>query len=101
MYYSALCHNTGMNDDLPDLAELLPSWRRAMGGANRSPATIALYTAGVQAFLRWCADSSVTAELTKDAVNAFVADLLERGAEPATAVARQKALRQYSKWLTA
>jgi site-specific recombinase XerD len=90
-----------MNDDLPDLAELLPSWRRAMGGANRSPATIALYTAGVKAFLRWCADSSVTAELTKDAVNAFVGDLLERGAEPATAVARQKALRQFSKWLAA
>ena len=40
-------------------------------------------------------------ELTKDAVNAFVADLLDAGAQPATAVARQKAVRQFSKWLAA
>jgi integrase/recombinase XerD len=88
-------------ENLPDLAELLPSWRRAMGGANKSRATIDLYCGGVNAFLRWCATNSVTPELTKDAVNAFIADLLEAGAEPATAVARQKALRQFSKWLAA
>jgi site-specific recombinase XerD len=90
-----------MRDDLPDLAELLPSWCRAMGGANRSPATITLYRSSVLTFLRWCDDTGVTAELTKDGVNAFVAGLLDAGAEPATAVARQKALRQYSKWLAA
>ena len=42
-----------VRDDL--LAELLPSWRRAMGGANKSRATIELYTGGVRVFLRWCA----------------------------------------------
>jgi len=81
------------------LAELLPSWRRAMGGANKSKATIDLYVGGVNAFLRWCDRNAVAPELTKDAVNAFIAELLEAGAESATAVARQKALRQYSKWL--
>ena len=72
-----------------------------MGGANRSPATIELYTGGVRVFLRWCETNAVAPELTKDTVNAFIANLLERGAEPATAIARQKALRQYSKWLAA
>jgi site-specific recombinase XerD len=99
MWNSVPWHNTGMSDDL--LTELLPSWKRAMGGVNRSRATIELYIGGVAAFLRWCAANSVTPELTKDAVNAFIADLLESGAQPATAVARQKALRQYSKWLAA
>ena len=96
-----LCQNTCVPHDLPDLAELLPSWLRAMRGANRSPATIALYGGGVNTFLRWCAHQHVAAVLTRDSVNAFVADLLNDGAEPATAVARQKALRQYSKWLAA
>ena len=90
-----------MRNDSLDLTELLPSWRRAMGGANRSRATVALYTSGVTAFLRWCATNDVTPELTKDAVNAFITDLLDAGAQPATAVARQKALRQFSKWLAA
>ncbi len=90
-----------MFDDLPDLAELLPSWCRAMGGVNRSPATITLYRSSVITFLRWCAANDVAAVLTKDTVNAFITDLLDAGAEPATAVARQKALRQYSKWLAA
>jgi site-specific recombinase XerD len=96
-----LCQNTCVPHDLPDLAELLPSWLRAMRGANRSPATIALYGGGVNTFLRWCAHQHVAAVLTRDSVNAFVADLLNDGAEPATAVARQKALRQYSNWLAA
>lgn len=72
-----------------------------MGGANKSRATIELYTGGVRVFLRWCATNSVAPELAKDSVNSFIADLLDGGAEPATAVARQKALRQYSKWLAA
>ena len=66
---------------------------------NRSRATVELYVGGVRVFLRWCAASSVTPELTKDAVNAFITDLLDSGAQPATAVARQKALRQYSNGL--
>ena len=48
-----------VQDDSLDLAELLPSWKRAMGGANRSPATIELYTGGVRAFLRWCETNAV------------------------------------------
>jgi site-specific recombinase XerD len=84
-----------------DLTELLPSWKRAMSGANRSKATVDLYVGGVIAFLRWCDQNSVAPELTKDAVNAFITDLLAGGAQSATAVARQKALRQYSKWLAA
>jgi len=70
-------------------------------GPIMSPATIELYSGSVNRFLRWCAESAVAPALTKDAVNAFINDLLAGGAEPSTAVARQKGLRQYSKWLAA
>jgi site-specific recombinase XerD len=72
-----------------------------MGGVNRSPATITLYRSSVLTFLRWCSDTGTPAELTRGTVNAFITHLIDAGAEPATAVARQKALRQYSKWLAA
>ena len=88
-----------MRNDLPDLAALLPSWKRAMAGANLSQATIGLYDGGVRRFLDWCAANDVSPELTRDVVNLFIADLLAAGAEDSTAVARQKALRQFSKWL--
>jgi site-specific recombinase XerD len=83
----------------PDLAALLPSWQRALAGANRSRATRELYVSGVSRFLAWCGDTGTSPELTRSAVNAFVGDLLANGAADATAVARQKSLRQFSKWL--
>jgi site-specific recombinase XerD len=89
-----------MPQNLPDLADLLPSWRRAMV-PNKSPATVTLYTGSVETFLRWCEANAVAPELTRDTVNAFIGDILAGGAAGSTAVARQKALRQYAKWLTA
>lgn len=82
-----------------DLPALLDSWALALTAARKAPGTIRMYRAGVDRFLRWCADNNVTPELTKPLVQSFVADLLANGAEPATAHARLKGLRRFSAWL--
>jgi site-specific recombinase XerD len=84
----------------PDLAELLPSWKLSLRAERKSPATVASYTEGVLGFLKWCAETDTAPELTRTAVQAFTAALLDKGAEPATARARHSALRRYAAWLT-
>jgi len=84
----------------PDLAELLPSWKLALRAERKSPATIASYTEGVRGFLKWCAETDTTPELTRTTVQAFTAALLDKGAEPARARSRHSALRRYAAWLT-
>lgn len=88
-----------MLDDSPDLAELLPSWQLAMRAERKSPATVASYTEGVLAFLRWAQTTEVAPALTKTAVQAFTADLLDNGASAATARTRHMALRRFAAWL--
>ena len=88
-----------MSTALPDLAALLPSWQLAMRAEHKSPATVASYTEGVLAFLRWAQTANVTPGLTKTSVQAFTADLLDAGAAPATARARHMALRRFVAWL--
>ncbi|WP_261898792.1 site-specific integrase, partial [Mycobacterium marinum] len=88
-----------MPADLPDLAALLSSWQLAMRAERKSPATVASYTEGVKAFLRWSERTGTAPQITKTTVQAFTADLLESGAEAATARARHMALRRYAAWL--
>ncbi|RFZ34987.1 Tyrosine recombinase XerC [Mycobacterium marinum] len=88
-----------MPADLPDLAVLLSSWQLAMRAERKSPATVASYTEGVKAFLRWSERTGTAPQITKTTVQAFTADLLESGAEAATARARHMALRRYAAWL--
>jgi site-specific recombinase XerD len=86
---------------LPDLAELLPSWQMSLRAERRSKETLNAYTRGVRQFLIYCDRTGTAPVLSKAAVTAFIADLLETGAEPATARLRQTALKRYSAWLTA
>lgn len=83
----------------PDLAALLPSWQLAMRAERKSVATIASYTEGVLAFLRWSKTADIEPELTKTTVQAFTVDLLDAGAQAATARARHVALRRFAAWL--
>jgi integrase/recombinase XerD len=85
----------------PDLADLLGSWLVHLAAERRSPATLRLYAAGVRAYLAWCADNAQPAVLDRNLVAAFTADLLDRGAEPATAKARHLAVRRFARWLAA
>lgn len=82
-----------------DLAALLVSWQRAMRGENKAPGTIKSYGDGVALFLRWCDTEGIPAELTKDNVQEWIGDLLAGGGESSSAVARQKGVRQFAKWL--
>nr|WP_275585881.1 tyrosine-type recombinase/integrase [Geodermatophilus sabuli] len=66
---------------------------------RKSPQTVKSYGDGVRRFLAWAATQGRPAVLDRASVNAFVADLLDAGAEPATARARQLALRRFSAWL--
>ena len=84
---------------LLDIAALLPSWVLAMRAERKSAGTIKTYSAGVRAFLRWCEATGTEPELTRVKVQAFVADMLEAGAEAATAHARLKGVRRFSAWL--
>jgi hypothetical protein len=55
-------------------------------------------TAGVQQFLAWCAAQDAPGVLDWATVNAFIAAVLDSGAEPATARSRQLAVRRFSAW---
>lgn len=82
-----------------DLAALLPSWELALRSERKSPQTIKSYGDGVRGFIRWCESNSQTPALERDLVKGYVADLLDNGAEPATARARQLGVRRFSAWL--
>jgi site-specific recombinase XerD len=82
-----------------DLAALLPSWELSLRSERKSAQTIKSYGDGVRAFLRWCNEQGHSPALDRDQMKAFVADLLDAGAEPATARARQLSMRRFSAWL--
>jgi site-specific recombinase XerD len=82
-----------------DLAAMLPSWELALRAERKSPQTIKSYRDGVRAFIRWCTDNGHTPALDRELVKGFVAGLLDGGAEPSTARARQLAVRRFSAWL--
>lgn len=66
---------------------------------RKSPSTIESYTIGVRMFLDYCESAGCPAVLDRPTVNAFVAGLLDSGAEAATARSRQLAVRRFSSWL--
>jgi integrase/recombinase XerD len=96
---SAFGQDTAMPDlDLADLAE---SWLVHLRAERKSPSTLRIYRAGVQAYLAWCEENGQPAILDRNLLAAFTADLLDRGAEPATAQARHLAVRRFGRWLHA
>ena len=82
-----------------DLAALLPSWELALRAERKSPQTIKSYGDSVRAFLRWCDEHGHSPALDRELMKGFVADLLDAGAEPATARSRQLGMRRFSAWL--
>jgi site-specific recombinase XerD len=81
------------------LTALLPSWELALRSERKSAATIKVYGDGVRSFFRWCAEHGHVPALDRDLIKLFVADLLDAGAEAATARSRQLAMRRFSAWL--
>ena len=83
----------------PDLAQLLPSWELSLRAERKSTQTVKVYGDGVRRFLAWAKTTGRPAVLDRATVTLFVTDLLDQGAEPATARSRQLALRRFSAWL--
>ena len=71
----------------------------SLRAGRKSAQTIKSYGDGVRAFLRWCDEHGHSAALDRDLMKGFVADLLDAGAEPAAARARQLGMRRFSAWL--
>jgi site-specific recombinase XerD len=93
-----------MAASLLDVAALLPSWELAMRAERKSPATIRSYRDGVDTYLRWAetgANLAPVSVLTRASVQAWVASLLDGGAEAATARTRLKGVRRFTAWLAA
>ena len=99
--HSVVSQDSGVPKKLPklDLDALLPSWELSMRAERKSASTIKNYTTGVRSFLAWCAANGHPAALDKTLAKMWVAHLLDAGAEPSTATARQLGLRRYSAWL--
>ena len=71
----------------------------ALRAEHKSAETLRSYGNGVRSFVRWCDDNGHTPALDRELVKGWVADLLDGGAEPATARARQLAVRRFSAFL--
>lgn len=85
-----------------DISAFLDSWKLDMAAHRMSPQTIDSYMRGARYDLRWCdetGDESPPDPLDRRTLQRWVAHLLERGAEPATARIRQQAVRRFAAWL--
>ena len=86
------------NTVTPDLDLLLPSWQLSLRADRKSTMTVKTYSDGVRAYLRWCAENHAGA-LDRGSIRGWVAALLDKGNQPATARARQLAVRRFTSWL--
>jgi site-specific recombinase XerD len=82
-----------------DIAALLPSWELALRAERKSPQTVKSYGDGVRQYLAYC-DREEADPLGRHSLTGFIGQLLENGAQAATARARQLAVRRFSAWLT-
>src|SRR6476620_12739264 len=82
-----------------DLALLLASWELALRAERKSPQTVKAYGDGVRRFITWAKVHDRSPDLDRPTMAAFVADLLDAGAEASTARSRQLAVRRFSAWL--
>lgn len=84
-----------------DLAILARSFERSLKAQNLSPATIRVYTSSVAQLADFLADRGMplsVANITREHVEEYLTDLLERRA-PATAATRYNGLRAFFAWL--
>jgi site-specific recombinase XerD len=91
-------HDTAATAELARLAE---SWRRHLIAQRLSPATLETYGEAVRLFERFLIAQGMPtqpASISREHVEAFIADLLERW-KPATAHNRYRALRSFFAWL--
>lgn len=81
------------------MRELLEVWLVHLKAEHKSPATLRTYKTGVLQFIGWCEANDHIPAVSKRLVAAWIAELLEAGAEPNTADARLSAVKRFSVWL--
>lgn len=84
----------------PSLASLLPSWRRSLTAANKSPRTIRRYIDDTTLLSEYLADNALptaVASITREHVEMFISWQL-RQHRPATAATRFRSVAQFFKW---
>ncbi len=96
-----MTESTIMAPIVGDIAELAASWARDLRAANLSPRTIQSYGESVRLLSEYLADKGMptdVANITREHVQAFIEDQLERW-KPATAAVRFASLRVFFRWL--
>ena len=86
-----------------DVETLAPSWRLSLEAENKSPATITSYTYATTQFVAFLRENGMPTDvdaITREHIEAFLVDVLERRS-PATAEARYRGLRQFFAWCEA
>lgn len=83
-----------------ELGDLLGSWELALRAERKSPQTVKSYGDGVRAYIAWCLNNDRPVAVARGSLQAFVVDLLDQGAKPATATSRHLSVRRFSRWLT-
>ena len=82
----------------PNLDLLLPSWQLSLRADRKSETTLKTYSDGVRFYLTWCTEQKAE-PLERTSIRGWVAALVDKGNAPATARARQLAVRRFSSWL--
>ena len=78
----------------PNLPALLPSWLLSLRADRKSDQTVKVYGDGVRFYLRWC--EGAAAPLERASLRGWVTELIDGTNRPATARARQHAVRPVS-----
>lgn len=81
-----------------ELRALGESWALSLRADRKSPQTLKAYGDGLRFYLAWC-EAQDRDPLERDALRAWVADLLDGGAAASTARSRQLAVRRFTAWL--
>jgi len=86
-----------------DLEVNATSFQRSLRAANKSDRTVESYLQAVALFTAFLEDRGMpqlVANIRREHVEMFIADLLERGQKPSTAANRYSGLRAFFKWCT-
>jgi len=83
---------------LVDPSLLVSSWLLSLRSDRKSEQTVKTYHDGVRFYLAWCAEQE-SAPLERSSLRGWVTTLLNGGSAPATARARQLAVRRFTSWL--
>lgn len=86
----------------PRLDDLAASFRRSLRAAGKADRTQVIYGQSIRFFCDWLTEKdrpTTLDELTRPAISAWLADLMDRGNEPSTVGTRLRGMRRFCRWL--